>query len=96
MNPLIARYLATGAGTEARERLLGTATFYGVGGYGYFYSLVSIILLLGFLFLNYQKKLLSTFIDFCFYHSINSGILYDSYCSYIYFSCLINYHALYK
>ncbi len=56
MNPLIARYLAAGAGTEARERLLGTATFYGVGGYEYFYSLVSIILLLGFLFLNYRKK----------------------------------------
>ena len=47
MNPLIARYLAAGPGTEARERLLGTATFYGVGGYEYFYSLVSIILLLG-------------------------------------------------
>ena len=56
MNPLIARHLAAGEGTEARERLLGTAAFYGVGGYGYFYSLVSIILLLGFLFLNYRKK----------------------------------------
>ena len=56
MNPLIARYLAAGLGTETRERLLGTATFYGVGGYEYFYSLVSIILLLGFLFLNYRKK----------------------------------------
>jgi hypothetical protein len=56
MNPLIARYLAAGAGTAAREKLLGTATFYGVGSYGYFYSLVSIILLLGFLFLNYRKK----------------------------------------
>lgn len=56
MNPLIARYLAAGAGTETRERLLGTGTFYGVGGYEYFYSLVSIILLLGFLFLNYRKK----------------------------------------
>ncbi len=55
-NPLIARYLAAGVGTEERERFLGTATFYGVGGYGYFYSLVSIILLLGFLFLNYRKK----------------------------------------
>ena len=56
MNPLIARYLAAGPGTETRERLLGTATFYGVGGYEYFYSLVSIILLLSFLFLNYRKK----------------------------------------
>lgn len=57
MNPLIARYLARGG--ESRERLLGTlgtAAFYGVGGYEYFYSLVSIILLLGFLFLNYRKK----------------------------------------
>jgi hypothetical protein len=64
MNPLIARYLAAGPGTEARERLLGTATFYGVGGYEYFYSLVSIILLLGFLFLNCRKKILNTFFDF--------------------------------
>ena len=56
MNPLIARYLAAGEGTEARESLLGIGAFYGVGGYGYFYSLVSIILLLGFLFLNYPKK----------------------------------------
>ena len=56
MNPLIARYLSAAPGTEIREKLLGTATFYGVGGYQYFYSLVSIILLLGFLFLNYRKK----------------------------------------
>jgi len=54
VNPMIARYLSTGI--ETREKLLGTATFYGVGSYGYFYALVSIILLLGFLFLNYRKK----------------------------------------
>ena len=50
LNPQIARYLATGKET------LGTGTFCGIGSYGYFYSLVSIILLLGFLFLNYSKK----------------------------------------
>ena len=38
------------------ERLYGTVAFHGVGSYGYFYSLVAIILLLGFLFLNYPKK----------------------------------------
>ena len=54
VNPMLARDLATGI--EIRERLLGTAAFYGVGSYQYFYSLVSIILLLGFLFLNYPKK----------------------------------------
>jgi hypothetical protein len=51
---MLARYLSTGI--ETREGLLGTAAFYGIGSYGYFYSLVSIILLLGFLFLNYRKK----------------------------------------
>lgn len=50
LNPMLARYLATGKET------LGTGTFCGIGSYGYFYSLVSIILLLGFLFLNYSKK----------------------------------------
>ena len=54
VNPMLARYLS--AGVETREMFLGKVTFYGVGGYGYFYSLVSIILLLGFLFLNYPKK----------------------------------------
>jgi hypothetical protein len=54
VNPMLARYLSTGV--ETREKLLGVAAFYGVGSYGYFYSLVSIILLLGFLFLNYPKK----------------------------------------
>jgi hypothetical protein len=48
------------------------------------------------LFLNCRKKILNTFFDFWFYRSINSGILYDSYYSYIYFFCLISYHALYK
>jgi hypothetical protein len=64
-NPMIARYLSTGL--ETRDRLLGTAAFYIVGSYGYFYSLVSIILLLGFLFLNYhKKKLLSLLLIFTF------------------------------
>lgn len=54
VNPMLARALSTGI--ETREGLLGTAAFYGVGSYQYFYSLVSIILLLGFLFLNYPKK----------------------------------------
>jgi hypothetical protein len=50
LNPQIARSLATGIET------LGTGNFRGIGSYGYFYSLVSIILLLGFMFLNYPKK----------------------------------------
>jgi len=54
INPMVARYLSTGI--ETRERLLSAETFYGVGSYGYFYAMVSIILLLGFLFLNYRKK----------------------------------------
>ena len=54
VNPMLARYLSTAA--ETRVRLLGTVAYHGVGSYGYFYSLVSIILLLGFLFLNYPKK----------------------------------------
>jgi len=65
VNPMVARYLSTGI--ETRERLLGAETFYGVGSYGYFYSLVSIILLLGFLFLNYRKKkFLSLLLIFAF------------------------------
>ena len=54
LNPMVARYLATGI--ETRERLLGATAFYGVGSYGYFYSLVSIILLLAFLFLNCREN----------------------------------------
>ncbi|KGP76106.1 hypothetical protein JT05_06680, partial [Desulfosporosinus sp. Tol-M] len=65
MNPLLARFLATGI--EARERLLGTTLYYGVGSYGYFYALVSIILLLGFLFLNYPKRKLIVFVFICLY-----------------------------
>lgn len=65
VNPVLARYLSTGV--ETRERLLGAAAFYGVGSYGYFYSLVSIILLLGFLLLNYRKKkFLSLLLIFAF------------------------------
>lgn len=65
INPMIARYLSTGI--ETRERLLGAETFYGVGSYGYFYAMVSIILLLGFLFLNYRKKkFLSLLLIFAF------------------------------
>ena len=60
LNPLLVRYLATA--TETKERLLGTTVFYGVGNYGYFYALVSIILLLGFLFLNYNKRKLLVFL----------------------------------
>lgn len=48
INPLLARYISTGTDT--------TTIFYGVGNYGYFYALVSIILLLGFLFLNHRKR----------------------------------------
>jgi hypothetical protein len=54
INPLMARYLATG--TDTREMLLGNETFHGIGSYGYFYSLVAIILLLTFLFLNQSKR----------------------------------------
>lgn len=65
INPLLARYLSTG--TDTMERMLGTTVFYGVGNYGYFYALVSIILLLGFLFLNYSKrKLLALLLIFAF------------------------------
>lgn len=53
-NPMIARYLSTGI--ETREILLGDALYPGVASYGYFYALVSIILLLGFIFLNYRKR----------------------------------------
>lgn len=54
MNPLLARYLSTS--TETMESLLGTGAFHGVGNYAFFYALVSIILLFGFLFLNYRKR----------------------------------------
>lgn len=54
INPLMARYLATG--TDTREMLLGNETFHGIGSYGYSYSLVAIILLLIFLFLNQSKR----------------------------------------
>jgi hypothetical protein len=62
INPLIARYLATGI--AARDVLLGITSYNGVGSYGYFYGLVSIILLLGFLLLNYNKRKLLIFILF--------------------------------
>ena len=52
LNPVIARFLAAGYGVG--ERRLGWVP-YGVGSYGYFYSLVAIVLLMGFLFL-YQRK----------------------------------------
>jgi len=56
-NPMIVRYLSTG--TEVRARLLGDSIFQCVGNYGYFYSLVSIILLLTFLtfYLGYKRIL---------------------------------------
>jgi len=60
INPMLVRYLSTGI--ETRERLLGSEVFYGVANYGYFYALVSIILLLGFLFLNYRKRNLLIFL----------------------------------
>ncbi|MDO9566754.1 MAG: hypothetical protein Q7J15_08450 [Candidatus Desulfaltia sp.] len=60
INPMLVRYLSTGI--ETRERLLGSDAFYGVANYGYFYALVSIILLLGFLFLNYRKRKLLIFL----------------------------------
>jgi len=60
INPMLVRYLSTGI--ETRERLLGSDAFYGVANYGYSYALVSIILLLGFLFLNYRKRKLLIFL----------------------------------
>lgn len=53
-NPLLVRYLATSADT--RKMLLGSEAFLGVGSYSYFYALVVIILLLGFLFFNQRRK----------------------------------------
>ncbi|OZT77105.1 oligosaccharide repeat unit polymerase [Salinicoccus roseus] len=53
-NPQISRYLS--AGTEAREMYLGATSVLGIGNYGFFYGLVSIILLLGFL-IFYTRKL---------------------------------------
>lgn len=53
-NPMIARYLSTGI--ETIKRLLGDTPYYGVASYGYFYALVSIIILLGFIFLNFRKE----------------------------------------
>ena len=65
IDPMLVRYLSTGM--ETRERLLGSEVFYGVANYGYYYALVSIILLLGFLFLNYHKtKLLIFLLIFAF------------------------------
>lgn len=52
-NPAIARYLATGGGY--REIISGEVLYFGIGSYGYFYSLVGIVLLLSFLFL-YQRN----------------------------------------
>ncbi len=60
INPMLVRYLSTGM--ETRERLLGSEVFYGVANYGYSYALVSIILLLGFLFLSYRKGNLLIFL----------------------------------
>lgn len=54
INPLMARYLATG--TDTREMLLGNETFHGIGSYGYFYGLVAVVLLLVFLFLNQNRR----------------------------------------
>ncbi|WML41538.1 hypothetical protein RCG19_07780 [Neobacillus sp. OS1-2] len=53
-NPLIARLLATGG--ETRDILIGTDTFYGIGTYGYFYSLGSLILLFCFAFFTFRKN----------------------------------------
>lgn len=57
INPLLARYLS--ASSDTAENLLGTSVIHGVGSYAFFYSLVAIILLLGYMFLiNCKRKLL--------------------------------------
>lgn len=53
-NPLVARYLSTDMATQ--RALLGTEQFLGVGTYGYFYSLVSLVVLFLFFFLYLDKK----------------------------------------
>jgi ABC-type multidrug transport system fused ATPase/permease subunit len=54
VNPLISRYLGTTPGII--EAMLGEGAFPGIGSYGYFYALVAMILLLGFMFFNNNKK----------------------------------------
>jgi len=53
-NPLVARYLSTG--TITKKKLLGENNFAGIGSYGYFYSLVSLIIMLTFNFLYKNNK----------------------------------------
>jgi hypothetical protein len=53
-NPLLARALSTG-GNNA-QKLTGESFFAGIGSYPFFYSLVAFILLLGYLFINSNKK----------------------------------------
>jgi hypothetical protein len=53
-NPLLSRILT--AGHETAESFLGTSNFQGVGSYAFFYALVPVILLLGFIFVNFRKK----------------------------------------
>lgn len=51
-NPMLARIMATG-----KEQLLGDATYYAIGSYAYFYSLVMImILLINFLLIKNHKR----------------------------------------
>lgn len=51
-NPELARFLSAAPDTQA---MLGIGSYQGVGNYAYFYGLVPINLLFGFLFLNTQK-----------------------------------------
>lgn len=65
-HPMMARILATTP--ETMEANFGASVINGVGSYRYFYALVSIILLLGYCFLNFHKRRLLTLfttIAFC-------------------------------
>lgn len=53
-NPMLARLLSTSL--ETQEELLGSTIYQGVANYGYFYALVSIILLLTYIYISEKRK----------------------------------------
>lgn len=59
-DPLLARYLSTA--TDSEGIVSRISSYPAVGSYGYFYSLVAIILLLTFMFLNRPQKKVYVFI----------------------------------
>lgn len=53
-NPSLSRFLSTGAKTQVT--LLGNKTFYAIGNYSYFYSLVILIMLIFFILVHINKN----------------------------------------